>query len=178
MTKSLIALLFAGCAFAQSPAAVNLLLDKQLRGVEQEIVPLIEAMPADKINFAPTAGAFTGVRTFAEQAKHVAAVIYMVSAAANVEKVPVDLGGGENGPSSVKSKEEVVQFVKDAFAYAHKAMATLTADNLTKPVKSPFGEGQMTKGGAMFMAISHTFDHYGQMVVYARMNNIVPPASR
>jgi hypothetical protein len=178
MTKTLAVLLFAGCAFAQAPAGVNQLFDKQLRGVEGEIVPLVEAMPADKINFAPTQGAFKGVRTFAEQAKHVAAVLYMVSAAANEEKVPVDLGSGENGPASVKSKEQVVQFLKDAFTYAHKAMGTLTADNLTKMVKSPFGEGQMAKGGAMSLAVSHTFDHYGQMVVYARMNNVVPPASR
>jgi uncharacterized damage-inducible protein DinB len=178
MTKTIAALLFAGCAFAQAPATVSRLFDGQLKSVESEIVSLVEAMPAEKINFAPTAGAFKGVRTFAEQAKHVAAVLYMVSAAANEEKVPVDLGTGESGPASIQSKEQVVQFLKDAFAYGHKAMATLTAENLTKMVKSPFGEGQMAKGGALSIAVSHTFDHYGQMVVYARMNGIVPPASR
>jgi uncharacterized damage-inducible protein DinB len=178
MIKTLSALFLAGCAFAQGPMTVARLYDGQLRNVEGEIVSLVEAMPADNLNFAPTNGQFKGVRTFAEQAKHVSAVLYMVAAAANEEKIPVDLGTGESGPTSVKSKAEVVKFMKDAFAYAHKAMGALTAEGLTKMVKSPFGSGEMAKGGAMFIAVSHTFDHYGQMVVYARMNGIVPPASK
>jgi uncharacterized damage-inducible protein DinB len=177
MIKTLSFVLFAGCAFAQNPPTVARLFDGQLKGVESEIVSLVEAMPADKMDFAPTNGTFKGVRTFAQQAKHVAAVLYLVAAAANEEKVPVNVQG-ENGPDTVKSKEQVVQFMKDAFAYAHKAMGGVTGENLTKMVKSPFGEGQMAKGGAMFIAVSHTFDHYGQMVVYARMNGVTPPASK
>jgi uncharacterized damage-inducible protein DinB len=145
---------------------------------EHEFVAAADAMPEDKYSFAPTGGEFKGVRTFAEQAKHVSAVLYMVAAAANEEKPPVDIGEGESGPASVKSKEEVVKFMKDSFAYAHKVMSTLTAANLTKMVKSPFGQGEMAKGAAASLVVWHTFDHYGQMVVYARMNGIVPPASR
>jgi uncharacterized damage-inducible protein DinB len=178
MTKTFAALFFAGCAFAQGPNTVSGIFDGQLKTAESEIVSLVEAMPADKMNFAPTNGQFKGVRTFAEQAKHVSAVLYMVTAAANEEKPPVDIGEEEKGPASVKSKDEVVKFMKDAFAYAHKVMGTLTAENLTKMVKSPFGQGQMAKGAAASLVVWHTFDHYGQMVVYARMNGIVPPASR
>ena len=178
MIKTITALLFASCAFAQGPATVSGIFDGQLKTAESEVVSLVEAMPADKMNFAPTNGQFKGVRTFAEQAKHLTAVLYMVAAAANEEKPPVDLGAGEAGPASVKSKEEVVKFMKDGFAYAHKVMATLTAQNLTKMVKSPFGQGEMARGAAASLVVWHTFDHYGQMVVYARMNGIVPPASR
>ena len=178
MTKTLTAVLFASCAFAQAPATVAGIFDGQLKSAESEIVSLVEAMPADKMNFAPTNGQFKGVRTFAEQAKHVSAVLYLVAAAAKEEKPPVDLGEGESGPASVKSKEQVVQFMKGAFAYAHTVMGTLTANNLTKMVKSPFGQGEMAKGAAASLVVWHTFDHYGQMVVYARMNGIVPPASR
>jgi hypothetical protein len=178
MIKTLTAFVFAGCAFAQGPATVAGIFDGQLKTAESEIVSLVEAMPAEKMNFAPTDGQFKGVRTFAEQAKHVSAVLYMVAAAANEEKPPVDIGAGESGPASVKSKEEVVKFMKDSFAYAHKVMSTLTAANLTKMVKSPFGQGEMAKGAAASLVVWHTFDHYGQMVVYARMNGIVPPASR
>jgi hypothetical protein len=102
----------------------------------------------------------------------------LVSGAAIGQKPPVDLGSGENGPDSVASKDQIVKFVQDAFAYTHKAMNTLTAANLVQMVKSPFGGGEMARGAAAEIAISHTFDHYGQMVVYARMNKIVPPASR
>src|SRR5204863_2676848 len=140
---TLTALVFAGCAFAQGPPTVAGIFDSQLNSAESEIVSLVEAMPSDKMNFAPANGQFKGVRTFAEQAKHVSAVLYIVAAAANEEKPSVDVGEGEAGPASVKSKEDVVKFMKDAFAYAHKVMATLTAENLTKMVKSPFGQGQM-----------------------------------
>src|SRR4051794_30433245 len=86
MIKTLAAILFAGCAFAQAPPTVARVYDNQLRAVEAEIVGLVEAMPADKINFAPTNGQFKGVRTFAEQAKHVSAVLYLVAAATLEEK--------------------------------------------------------------------------------------------
>ncbi len=178
MTKTLtVVFLFAGCALAQTPVTVARIFDNQLRNVESEIVSLVEAMPADKIDFTPSGGEFKGVRTFAEQAKHASAVLYIVAAAAKGEKPPVETGG-EAGPATVKSKEDVVKFMKEAFAYAHTATGALTPENLTDMVPSPFGQGQMAKGALMTIAVSHTFDHYGQMVVYARMNKIVPPASR
>jgi len=173
-----LALLSSGAAFAQAQApTVGRILDNQLRGVEAEIVPLVQAMPGEKIDFAPKTGEFKGVRTFAEQAKHVAAVLYLVAAGAKGEKPPVDTGG-EAGPASVKSKEQIVKFLQDAFAYARGVAAGMNGENYTDMVTSPFGQGQMAKGALMTIAVSHTFDHYGQMVVYARMNGIVPPASR
>src|ERR1700758_4856278 len=75
-------------------------LDNGLKQTEGEFVPAAEAMPEDKYSFAPTAGEFKGVRTFAQQVKHVAAVNYMVGAAILGEKPPVELGG-ENGPDSI-----------------------------------------------------------------------------
>jgi hypothetical protein len=45
-------------------------------------------------------------------------------------------------------------------------------------LKSPFGPGDMARGSLAGILTSHSFDHYGQMVVYARMNGIIPPASR
>jgi uncharacterized damage-inducible protein DinB len=180
MKLTLTALLFAGFALAQGqpPATVGALYANQLRMIESEIVPLVEAMPADKMNFAPTQGEFKGVRTFAEQAKHVGSVIYLVAAAAKGEKVPAAAGEGEKGPADVTSREQIAKYLKDAFAYARSAAQTLTAQNEMEPVKSPFGQGQMARAGALSVAVWHSFDHYGQMVVYARMNGVVPPASR
>src|SRR5215831_12913284 len=164
---------------ADQPAPpVGKIIDSSLAGVEREFVPLVEAMPEGAMNFAPTTGEFKGVRTFAQQAKHVAYVMYEVSAAALGEKNPSTTAANENGPDDVKSKEQVVKYVKDAFAFAHRAAQTLTAQNATEMVASPFGDGKMPKLDAVNIAIWHSFDHYGQMVVYARMNGIVPPASR
>ena len=152
-------------------------LDRSLSGVEGEFVPAAEAMPEDKYAFAPTNGEFKGVRTFAQQVKHVAAVNYMVGACILAEKPPVELGS-ENGPDSLKSKAEIVKFLKDSFAYVHKAVATIDDKNLVDPIQNPFGQNKTTRLGMATLIVGHCFDHYGQMVEYLRMNGIVPPASR
>jgi hypothetical protein len=161
-----------------SPApTVSTMFDKQLSSVEREFVSLAEAMPADKYSFAPTQGEFKGVRTFAQQVKHVAATNYGVASMVLGEKPPVDIGKDEKGPDSMTSKDEIVKFLKGSFAYCHKAEATLTKDNLTDMID--MGEGQKAARGYFAnIPIWHSFDHYGQMVEYARMNGIVPPASR
>src|SRR6202790_2614712 len=152
-------------------------LDRGVSGVENEFVPAADAMPEDKYSFAPTNGEFKGVRTFAQQVKHVAAVNYLVGAAILEEKPPVELGS-ENGPDSVKAKADVVKFLKDSFAYVHKAAGGINEGNLLTPIKSPFGEGTTTRLGMGTLIVGHCFDHYGQMVEYLRMNSIIPPASR
>jgi uncharacterized damage-inducible protein DinB len=151
--------------------------DNQVTTVERDVVPLAEAMPADKYDFAPTDGEFKGVRTFAQQVKHLATVIYMVSAAAQKEKPPVDVSS-ENGPDSVAGKDQIVAYLKGALTYAHKAALALNERNQLELVKSPFGNSQVTRASVVGIVAWHSMDHYGQMVVYARMNGVVPPASR
>jgi uncharacterized damage-inducible protein DinB len=153
------------------------ILDRSVSGVEGEFVPAADAMPEDKYSFAPTSGEFKGVRTFEQQVKHVAAVNYMIAASILGEKPPVELGS-ENGPDSIKTKADIAKFLKDSFAYVHKAVATINADNATGSVKSPFGPGTSSRLGLATLIVGHCFDHYGQMVEYLRMNGIVPPASR
>jgi len=78
----------------------------------------------------------------------------------------------------VKTKAQSVQFLKDSFAYAHKAVATINQNNLVGEIKSPFGSGTTTRLSMAVILVGHCFDHYGQIVEYLRMNGIVPPASR
>ena len=68
-------------------------LDRTITSTAKEVVSAAEAMPDDKFNFAPTQGEFKGVRTFAQQGKHVAAVNYILGASILQEKPPVDIGG-------------------------------------------------------------------------------------
>ena len=156
---------------------VSQVLDRSVTNVEGEFVPAADAMPEEKYSFAPSGGEFKGVRTFAQQIKHVAAVNYMVAAAILQEKPPVELGG-ENGPDSIASKADIMKFLKDSFAYAHKALSSVNEQNSVESIKSPFGQGTVTRLGMSTLLVAHCFDHYGQMVVYLRMNGIVPPASR
>jgi uncharacterized damage-inducible protein DinB len=161
----------------ETPKNVGQVLDQGLSSVESELVPAVEAMPEDKFSFAPTSGEMKGVRTFAQQVKHVAAVNYLVASSILGEKPPVELGG-ENGPDTVKSKAEVVKFLKESFAYAHKAELSVNEGNMLQQVKSPFGEGTYARLGFGSLITEHCFDHYGQMALYLRMNGVVPPASR
>src|ERR1700740_123270 len=152
-------------------------LDRTVYNMEQEFLPAAEAMPEDKFGFAPTNGQFKGVRTYAQQIKHVAAVNYELGAALLEQKPPVDIGD-ESGPASITSKADVMKYLKDSFEYVHKAIATLNEGNLTATVRSPFGEGTVSRLGLAMAVASHGYDHYGQMVEYLRMNEIIPPASR
>lgn len=163
---------------ADAPSAAKV-FETQLSSLEHEFVPLVEAMPADQFAFAPSAGAFKGVRTFALQAKHVAFVTYEISSALLGEKNPSAGSPNENGPADVQNKDQVVKYVRDAFAYAHKAVATLTSENLAQETTDPFNpKGKRTRLDSAIILISHPYDHYGQMVEYARLNKVIPPASR
>jgi hypothetical protein len=175
-------MLLSGIVFAQAaqpaePRTVSQVLNRSITSVENELVPAADAMPGDKYSFAPTTGEFKGVRTFEQQVKHVAAVNYLLGAAILGEKPPVD-SGGENGPDSIKSKADIIQYLKDSFAYLHKAAQTIDDKNIVSPIKNPFGEGSATRLGLATLAVGHCFDHYGQIVEYLRLNSIIPPASR
>jgi uncharacterized damage-inducible protein DinB len=155
-------------------------LDQQLKIVEGEFVSAAEAMPEDKYSFAPTAGEFKGVRTFAEQVRHVGDANYQFYSRILGQTAPSN--PGENGPGSVKTKEEILKYLRDSFALGHRAIATITAENAAaplidtsgKPLQGPFS----TRLALADIGCWHSFDHYGQMVEYLRMNGIVPPASR
>ena len=162
---------------AQTKPTFAMVYDKLISSVEKEVVDAATAMPEDKFNFAPTQGEFKGVRTFAQQVKHIAAVNYMIGAAILSEKPPVDIGK-ESGPENITSKADVVKFLKDSFAYLHKALDTINEGNVLGQVTPPWGTNKVSRLGLATIAIAHPFDHYGQMVEYLRMNNIIPPASR
>ena len=156
---------------------VTQVLDHTVANLEHEFVPAAEAMPEDKFAFAPTNGEFKGVRTFGQQIKHVAAVNYELGAAMLEEKPPVDIGD-ESGPASITTKADILKYLNDSFTYVHKAVQTINEKNLVETVKSPFGEGKVSRLGLATSVAWHGYDHYGQMVVYLRMNGIIPPASR
>ena len=174
-----LALLASTSLWAQSPEPKTIaqILDRSVSGIEGELVPAVDAMPEEKFSFAPTNGEFKGVKDFATQVKHIAHVNYLIAAGLLGEKPPVDIGE-DNGPAAMKSKAEIVKFVKDSFAYTHKAMATFTEKNVAASMDSPFGEGKTTRLAMAVLIVGHSFDHYGQIVEYLRMNGIIPPASR
>jgi uncharacterized damage-inducible protein DinB len=165
---------------SQQPSAPTIAsaLDREISGVEKQIVDVAEAMPEDKYNFSPETlnipGAdYKGVRTFAVQVKHVAASNYFIWSPLTGDKVPESIKDG-NGPANLKTKADIIKFLKDSFALGHKAAASLTTENM---LQNP-GSSKSTRLRLATFGVAHAFDHYGQMVEYLRMNGIVPPASR
>jgi len=167
----------AAASFAQENARPSLAQIEvaALSQLEKELVPLAEAMPEDKFNFAPTGGEFKNVRTFALQMRHIATVNYEISAGLLGEKPPIDVGTHENGSDSLATKTAIVKYLKDSFAYSHRAVQTVNAQNGTEVVQQPWKDSRLSLANTL---VWHSYDHYGQAVVYLRLNGIVPPASR
>ena len=182
-------LLFAAAAVsiaqAGSPAAtpavpptIASIVNGQIDRIEKLVTDAAEAMPEEKYGFSPEALAipgsdYKGVRTFGQQVRHIAASNYAIWWALTGEDVPSDYKGG-NGPDTLKTKADILKFLKDSYALGHRAAATLTAQNAAEvPPKGRSPRLQSATFGA-----AHAYDHYGQMVEYLRMNGIVPPESR
>jgi uncharacterized damage-inducible protein DinB len=144
---------------------------KLLDGMSKEFVDAAEAMPEDKFNFAPpeSAGDFKGVRSFGEQVKHVAEANWYFFGGSMTE---ADSKAKHDAIEKLSSKAEIIQALKDSLVQAHTFIDGTTAQNAF--VMTANG----TRGGMAAFGIAHMMDHYGQLVVYLRMNGIVPPASR
>jgi len=161
-----------------APATVASEVDRLVTNVEKEVVEAAEAMPEEKFNFSPESlnipgSDYKGVRSFAGQVKHIAASNYYIWAPLTGDKLPEGQKDG-NGPENLKSKAEILRFLKDSFALGHRAAATLTTENM---LQSP-GTSKSSRLRLANFGVAHAFDHYGQMVEYLRMNGIVPPATR
>jgi len=167
----------AGAPQAQQPT-IAAIVDREISNVEKQLLDVAEAMPEEKYNFTPESlnipgDDYKGVRTFAGQVKHVGASNYFIWSPLTGDKLPEGLKDG-NGPQSIKTKAEIVSFLKDSFALGHKAAATLSTENM---LQTP-GSSKSTRLRLAVFGVEHAFDHYGQLVEYLRMNGIVPPASR
>ena len=147
---------------------------------EHRILEMAEIMPAGKYSFVPGGDGFQGVRTFAEQLRHIAADNYLLAAGMLGEKPPVDVGRGEDGSDAVRTKSEIIDYVKSSFRYMHRAVSTIDDENIPIPTPqiSPWPAGTATRLGLALEDCVHTWDHYGQLVEYLRMNRIIPPESR
>ena len=154
-------------------------LQALLRIAEKEIIPAVEAMPADKFGFAPTDGEFKGVRTFGQMVKHLSATNYILAAAALGEQPPAD-AGDEVGPEAVRTKAEILNYLNGSFAQLYRATEAIgqMIPSVNASPISPLKQGEITRSALIVESMMHAYDHYGQMVEYLRLNGVVPPASR
>jgi len=146
-----------------------------LQFAEGNFLGVAEAMPDNKYSFVPTAGKFDGVRSFAEQVKHVACAQFAFFNEFEGKTPPDDCEKG--GHDTAKTKPELIKYLKDSFDYSNRVLAKLTAQNALDRVEGRYA-GPNTKLGIAVVAVWHITDHYGQIVEYLRMNGIVPPQTQ
>jgi uncharacterized damage-inducible protein DinB len=139
-------------------------LERDWRAQKQRMVDLAEAMPADKYDFKAT----PAQRSFAEQLLHLAeAHVAMLKR--------LDPGGKVPAPTLSKdhAREAVVRSVATAYDYG---LAVITSDPARNWAAA--ADDQPSPARAVWAAMNNASNHYGQCVVYLRLNGIVPPASR
>jgi uncharacterized damage-inducible protein DinB len=134
--------------------------------IQEKILSLAEATPADKFSWRPA----PGVRSVSEVYMHIAGGNYFLSTFIGV-KPPKMTGDLEK---TVTRKEDVLAELKRSFDHLRTSAASVK--DLEKPVKM-FGN-QTSQRGVLMTILSHLHEHLGQSVAYARMNGVVPPWSR
>jgi len=177
-------------SFAQTPATPTTKiepsksLDAMLSNLEKDLVPLAEAMPAEKYNFSPSVDLFKpgltpdykGVRTFAQEIAHLAQANYFLfRGTQGIGKPDSAFQAKMAEIDKLTSKDELVKTLKESFAYSHTAIATLTPANAWDHAGRGPDDTRAQQAG---YAVAHARDHYGQLIEYLRMNGIVPPASQ
>jgi hypothetical protein len=150
-------------------------IQKHWKFLAASFISAADAMPEDKYNFAPTNGEFKGVRTFAEQVRHVACANFGFFK--EIEKLPPPPDCEKGEPANIKTKADLMTYLGQSFVYGETVIGKVSSLNMLDSVEGRYA-GPNTKIGMCIAAVWHVSDHYGQMVEYLRMNGIVPPSSR
>ncbi len=154
---------------AQGPAAETLSL---WNNISHKLIAMAEDFPEAKYDFKPK----PEVRTFAEVLLHVAGTDYVLISAVKGSQV----GPGTEDPprKSYKTKADVVALLKKAVEDGAALIKEQGDAGLNHAVKFPYGNRMVTSSFCWTEAIEHSGEHYGNLVVYYRLNGIVPPDSR
>ena len=152
-------------------------IERLFNKIESDILTTAEAMPEDKFDFTPESlniknSNFKGVRTFAGQILHLATDNIFMWSAITGDSVRADIED-VNGPKTLKTKKDIIDYLKSSFAIGRKAISTLTNQNSMDEIDYMWRK--LPRLDLIFYALTHSNEHYGQMVVYLRMCGITPP---
>jgi uncharacterized damage-inducible protein DinB len=173
----------AGSAMAQAqgvaprPAqsASNELL-AQWNEVHNKLIAMAKDFPEDKYDFKVQ----KDERTFAENLLHIAGVDYEFLSSMSSTKLGPDFGKDVENPSRsvYKTKADVVKLMEQVSADGAALIKQFGDTGLNKVFKYPFGNRMVHASYFLWGDLEHCGEHYGQLVVYYRANNLVPPESR
>jgi len=140
---------------------------RDLDEMQQKIVTLAGAVPAEKYNWRPA----PGIRSVSEVYMHIAGGNYYLASFAGARPPAYDT----NNLEKITDKQRILDELKKSFDHIRAAVLNASDADLDKPVKMPGSETTMR--GAFMMALNHLHEHLGQSIAYARMNGVVPPWS-
>ena len=131
-----------------------------------EILDVAEVMPPDKYGYKPT----PEIASFGDQLVHVAGVTQRFIDSAKGTKT-------EAAHHGAMAKPEVISLLKKTFQNAQEMITALSDAQMLEPVKFPFGDRTVTRATFWQGPLYQIRNHHGQLVVYLRMNGIVPPTT-
>lgn len=168
-------LVFTSLCFGQQ--SLTSAIERLFNKIENDILTSALAMPEDRYQFTPESlhiknSDFKGVRTFGGQIMHLATDNILIWSAVTGDSVRSDIQD-VNGPRNIKTKAEIIEYLKASFAIGRKVITTLTNQNAMDLIE--FRGRNLPKLDLAFYALTHANEHYGQMAIYLRMCGIVPP---
>ena len=165
---TLAALLFSVNAFCQGQ------LQKETSGsiafVSGKVIQLAESLPEEKFSWAPE----NGVRSFGGVFTHIISANYFFGSKLGGQ-VPAGVNMGTI-ESDLKTKKDIIAGLKQSYDFIISAVKNTKDDALPVKVEYPF-PGEFTNMSSLLIALSHSNEHLGQLIAYARVNGIKPPWS-
>lgn len=153
---------------AQTKDPVTAGLHLILQRFQNNTISAIDAMPADKFSYKPTADQIT----FGHLAAHIASSNYLFcSKAADVPAPKVD------EPKETDTKDQLVAAVKASFSFCSDALSKMDDSKLGDTVEL-FPGRQLPRSVAALGMASSMADHYGAAAMYLRLNDILPPSAQ
>jgi uncharacterized damage-inducible protein DinB len=143
----------------------------QWNDIGRKLVAIAEDLPEDKYDYKPNPDS----RTFVAQLLHVSASMYYFTDSAQGQKARY---ADDPKRDNLKTKAEVVAFVKKSVADGAAAIKSLGDKGMNSIYTNPDSQQQMHVSDLAYGLMEHSGEHYGQLVVYYRINGLVPPESR
>lgn len=134
----------------------------------KKLIELAEAVPADKFSWAPG----KGVRSMGQVVAHVIGANYMLPSFLGM-KPPAE-APGRDLEQNLPDKAKLVAMLKASHDYAREAIAAVPEPEFATPVEL-FGGMKGTKATVCMILVSHSHEHLGQAIAYARSNDVTPP---
>jgi uncharacterized damage-inducible protein DinB len=143
---------------------------REWNAIGRKLIEMAEDFPEEKYDYKPT----PEVRSFAEHLLHTAGSNFLFVHAERHEPL-----GPEDLPrETYKTKADIVAVLKKSFAEGATLIQQAGDNRILEPLKHPYANRTVTRYTFWMDALEHAGEHYGSLVVYYRLNGMIPPASR